>query len=1256
MSNWIAIATRTLPCLFAAFLAGTSSGQGFLQMGLDAVGWEANNATGPLLYREVPESQFTSVRAKISGQSTGMWSLAGPMVRAPNAGAGENWQTSWSFRPGANDLRHQSNRVLDGVEEELNDAGLTVGQLMYVRLDNLGGGVFQAFRGSGPDDNNITWTPQMDAMMMPQPQTNPNLVGQTLQVGLAGGAIGALAGASVAFDWVEIQTTGQTFRDDFTTAHDYTTGVPAGGIWTGVENAAAGGVSTRAGNDVGRCLQCTWNIAGSGNFNLANNWAPAILFPPSGNNVSVTFGAALTAANVTVYNDTNVTLKELRFDTTSTLALAGAGSISLEADSGNALINVLQGSPEIQVDLVLNDDVTATAAAGTTLNINTPVYLNGHTFTVSAGSTVNLNDGTVIGGAAGAGQLLNAGNLSGLGGVAGDLIQSSSGILAVDLGGTPVQIAGDAALGGVLDVSLHDGFVPAGGTLYPVLTAGSVTDMGLSLGGADAGLFRLVVGADSVSLLAAAIPEPSTVTLVTIGLAAIGLSRRRPAFARACASRTISSESKFGSLGVVLIAISKPLSRSLTGTGRGVIVAAIAASSAWAQTVVEVRRDDFGNTATPHAQQHDYTTGTVPVGGIWNGIHNPTNGGDATTPALFVADGTAFDGTDKAGKLHVEDLAFHVNSNGALGVGWEPQGDKNNAPFLFTTFSGTPQAQYDFDAVVKIDAQTAGNWSHAGIIARVAGPPVGICCGQDEANSFATTGPDAESFVTAGTFRDNAANPDNATLLIQNTLNGAVGAGDIAVDLAPAGAVGGGATTPIWLRLQKRGAQFTADSSLDGVTWFDDPATNNSTVNEALNVPGRTLEVGLGFMMYPTAPSGGNADFDFFELTLYESQIPTSATWNVAASGNWNTPANWLSVPPGTVPNHNTIEVTFGPAATAPTTVFSNTPVIAKALRFDNTNKFAVGGTGSLTLTSDSGASTINVDRGSHEIQLDLVLANPTTINAAAGARLEINNTLDFTSTTAANRSLTVTGAGRVDINNNIDLPVTGAVVTVNGGHLGGNGRVNGRLTNTGGTVSPGTSVGTLTIDGNYQQNAAGTLAIELAGTAAGQFDRLQVIGPLNGAILDGLLDVSLVNGFTPAVGNTFDVLTAEGGINNAGVISLHASDSSFYSLAVMGGTTLRLTVTAVPMQGLTGDYNSDGTVDAADYVAWRDAMTSGAVLPNDSTPGTVDQADYTAWRANFGRASGSGSAAAVAAVPEPASSVMLLMMAATGWCAARRR
>ena len=75
----------------------------------------------------------------------------------------------------------------------------------------------------------------------------------------------------------------------------------------------------------------------------------------------------------------------------------------------------------------------------------------------------------------------------------------------------------------------------------------------------------------------------------------------------------------------------------------------------------------------------------------------------------------------------------------------------------------------------------------------------------------------------------------------------------------------------------------------------------------------------------------------------------------------------------------------------------------------------------------------------------------------------------------------------------------------------------------------------------------------------------------------------------------------------------------------------------------LAGDYNGNGVVDAADYVLWRRAMTTGAALPHDASPESVSNADYELWRANFGATGGAGSALLdVAQVPEPGAGVIL--------------
>jgi hypothetical protein len=83
-------------------------------------------------------------------------------------------------------------------------------------------------------------------------------------------------------------------------------------------------------------------------------------------------------------------------------------------------------------------------------------------------------------------------------------------------------------------------------------------------------------------------------------------------------------------------------------------------------------------------------------------------------------------------------------------------------------------------------------------------------------------------------------------------------------------------------------------------------------------------------------------------------------------------------------------------------------------------------------------------------------------------------------------------------------------------------------LVQNGGTLAPGTSIGTTHVLGDYTQNA-GVLEIEFQspGLVAGvDYDVLEVAGL---AMLDGTLVLSLLGGYQPEIGSVFDVLTADG-------------------------------------------------------------------------------------------------------------------------------
>ncbi|WP_231954537.1 PEP-CTERM sorting domain-containing protein [Pirellulimonas nuda] len=89
----------------------------------------------------------------------------------------------------------------------------------------------------------------------------------------------------------------------------------------------------------------------------------------------------------------------------------------------------------------------------------------------------------------------------------------------------------------------------------------------------------------------------------------------------------------------------------------------------------------------------------------------------------------------------------------------------------------------------------------------------------------------------------------------------------------------------------------------------------------------------------------------------------------------------------------------------------------------------------------------------------------------------------------------------------------------------------------------------------------------------------------------------------------------------------------------------------------LTGDYNGDGFVDAADYTVWRDSVGTSNVLPGDLVGGVIGNDQYQQWKDNFGASLAQGAAASQAAVPEPASLLgMSAALAAVGVLSRRRR
>jgi hypothetical protein len=154
--------------------------------------------------------------------------------------------------------------------------------------------------------------------------------------------------------------------------------------------------------------------------------------------------------------------------------------------------------------------------------------------------------------------------------------------------------------------------------------------------------------------------------------------------------------------------------------------------------------------------------------------------------------------------------------------------------------------------------------------------------------------------------------------------------------------------------------------------------------------------------------------------TVFHDNLgPTDIEWDSNASGNWHNDNNWSVVGfpanSNAIPNSNTQTAIFGSAITAPQTIYMNTATTAKGVRFNTASKVAVAGTTGITMDANTGSASLEVQQGSHEVQVPLTLNDPTNVTTAAGTQLDLNGIINMQGNT-----LTVSGAGQVNVNNQV--------------------------------------------------------------------------------------------------------------------------------------------------------------------------------------------------------------------------------------------
>jgi hypothetical protein len=205
------------------------------------------------------------------------------------------------------------------------------------------------------------------------------------------------------------------------------------------------------------------------------------------------------------------------------------------------------------------------------------------------------------------------------------------------------------------------------------------------------------------------------------------------------------------------------------------------------------------------------------------------------------------------------------------------------------------------------------------------------------------------------------------------------------------------------------------------------------------------------------------------------------------------------------------------------------------------------------------------------------------------------------------------------------------------------------------GTLVPGSSPTALTFQGSLSLAFRSRLEIELGGPEPGaEHDQLRITGP---ATLDGALQVSVIDGFTPSLGQSFEVLAAgaiEGQFQN--YTGLRLADAADGKLRFFDPRYAPDTLTLVYTEAFMGDANADTRIDIQDYFAidrGRAMRLTGWINGDfDLSGGCADAVDYMLLDRAFLSRDTLVSTSAAVSVPEP----MLLLLLGPGLWLIRRR
>ncbi len=910
------------------------------------------------------------------------------------------------------------------------------------------------------------------------------------------------------------------------------------------------------------------SLAGAGQVNLG-----AGRLTTGSNNTSTTFAGVIAGSGgLTKVGTGTFTLSGLNTYTGTTFVNAGTLNVtSTGAIAGSVVNSATFGNAGLVGGTLLNNPGATATNSGTITGLVT----NDGTFT----STGTLNGGLTNAGTSslsGAvnGTVLNSGTITLTGTTTGINIFDQTGSGIFNLAGFDTTIG---SLSGAGAVNLGSALLTTGGNNLSTTFAGVIAGSG-GLTKVGTGLF-ILTGANTYTGL-------TTVSAGSLGLD-VGATIAGPVLNNAI----------FINAGIVAGLVTNNASLTSAGTINGGLI------------------NNAGATAN--------------LAGFING--GITNSGSALLIGNLVASG-AFT-QNSTGSFNLAGFAASLGSLAgsgtvSLGSGQLTVGGLNTS----TTFSGVISGS---GTVIKLGTGTftlSGVNTYTGTTFVDAGTLV-LAAGGEIAGSVRN----AATFSNAGTVRGMLANLATGTATNSGTILAGV---NNAGTFASTGTINTGLENSGTAQLSGALNGFVTNSgtvtltgTTTGITIFDQTAAgtfNLAGFNTAVGALTGAGSVNLGSARLTVGSLNSNM--------LFSGVIGGTGSLEKVGTGRFiltgaNTYSGGTTITGGAlqIGNGGTTGSIVGPVVNNGMLIVNRSDAYTLAGNISGSGMFAQIGAGTTTLTGT------NTYSGGTLITAGRLVGNTTSLQGTI--QVDVPGVLEFNQTVAGTYAGSLLGAGRFDKTGAGLLTLTGnsstftgpsfviggelrvngdlrrSVVTVQTGTtLSGNGTIGGLVAQSGSTIAPGTSPGTLNVNGNVSLAAGSTVQYEIAATAP--WDRILATGTasLNGTA--AFTNLSGANAY--AFGSTYLLLQADGGRTGT-----FANTTGFGGFGIIYRPELIYTGTQVSLRfapnlltNIVG--NTPLTANQRSVVTRIDtAVTAGYnpqplfniyILPNAQLPGAFDQ------------------------------------------------